>query len=128
MLFVVTGEPHATSPSELDVHRERLGLRLLRACCLVSGSLAAGYLWAVLFGDGIHGLTSGATLDHRPNADLPNANVAFVVAVLVYFASPMYAWWWTEWPKMYSGALVRWGALTATAGLAVFGVSRLFRF
>jgi hypothetical protein len=122
----MTGEPHATSPGELNVRPQRVDSKLLRAGCLVTGSLAGGYLWAVLFGDGIHGLTSGATLANRPNSDLPNANVAFVVAICVYLASPMYAWWRTEWPQMYSRGLLKWNALTATVGLVVFLVSRLF--
>jgi len=65
--------------------------RLVQAGWFVVASAAAAYLWAVVFGDGISGLTDGYTLSQRPNWHLPNANLAFIVAVGAYVASPMLA-------------------------------------
>jgi hypothetical protein len=54
--------------------------------------------------------------------DLPNANGAFAVAVGVFIISPLYYQWRTE---PYRATLDKWYALTAAAGLLLFGVSRL---
>jgi hypothetical protein len=78
------------------------------------------YLWAVIFGDGIHGGKTGSALEN--SRDLPNANGALIVAVGVFLASPLYYQWRTE---PYRATLGKWYALTAAAGLLLFGASRL---
>jgi hypothetical protein len=88
----------------------------------VVASAAAAYLWAVGFGDGISGLTDGYTLSQRPNWNLPNANLAFIVAVGAYVASPMLAWWASSTGRLNSP---RWLLDTAAVGFVVCAASRL---
>ncbi len=97
--------------------------RLVEAGWFVVAAAAAAYLWAVIFGDGISGLTDGYTLGQRPNSDLPNANLAFIAAVGAYVGSPMLAWWTTPNGRF---DFPRWVLLTAGAGFVVFAASRLF--
>jgi uncharacterized RDD family membrane protein YckC len=98
----------------------RVRPRLIPAGCAIAASVAAAYLWAVIFGDGIHGGKTGSALEN--SRDLPNANGALIVAVGVFLASPLYYQWRTE---PYGATLGKWYALTAAAGLLLFGASRL---
>ena len=95
----------------------------IRAACFLAGVAAAACLWAVLFGDAIPGLKFGATLD---NADsLPNANLAFAAAIVIYIGSPFAAWWWAGFAATRD-APPKWLGLTAIAGAILFGLSRMF--
>jgi hypothetical protein len=71
------------------------------------------------FGDGIHGLKGASALENT--TDYPNANLAFIVAVGVFISSPSYYYWSTD---TYKASLAKWCALTAAAGLLLFGASR----
>jgi hypothetical protein len=107
---------------------ERVGGRSLRPRLVQAGwflvaSAAAAYLWAVVFGDGISGLTAGYTLSQQPNSDLPKSNLAFIVAVGAYLASPAFAWWATTTGRFN---FLRWLLFTAAVGSVIFGASRLF--
>ena len=113
---------HERGQGEVNEATGRWRVQVIRVGCLVAASLAAAYLWAVLFGDGLHGLKDSATLDRQPDSDLPNANIAFLAAVGVYIGSLFYALWSAEWRF---GALT-WCALTAATGLGVFAATRLF--
>jgi hypothetical protein len=97
--------------------------RLVQAGWFLAASAAAAYLWAVVFGDGISGLTGGYTLSQQPNSDLPNANLAFIAAVGAYLASPAFAWWASTTGRFN---FLRWLLLTASAGSVIFVASRLF--
>jgi hypothetical protein len=96
---------------------------LVQVGWFVIAAAGAAYLWAVIFGDGISGLTDGYTLGQRPNSDLPNANVALIAAVGAYVGSPMFAWWSSSTSRFNTP---RWLLLTASVGLVVFATSRLF--
>jgi hypothetical protein len=99
---------------------QRLRPQLIRAGCATASCVAAAYLWAVIFGDGIHGLKGASALENT--TDYPNANLAFIVAVGVFISSPIYYYWSTD---TYKASLAKWCALTAAAGLLLFGASRL---
>jgi hypothetical protein len=103
----------------MNVHEHPRRVRLLSA---IVGAVAAGYLWAVLFGDGVHGLRSGPQLDDA--GAFPDANVAFLVAVACYLGSL----WLAAWSGAINAStrLLRWLAATAVAGALVFALSRLF--
>jgi hypothetical protein len=93
--------------------------------CLLVGTVAAAYLWAVVFGHGLRGLKSSQALEKQPDSgDLPDANAAFVVALLAYFASALYAWWRGN--SRLARRPVLWYAVTGAAGLATLGASLLF--
>jgi hypothetical protein len=77
----------------------------------------------MVFGDGISGLTAGYTLSQQPNSDLPNANLAFIVAVGAYLASPAFAYWASTTGRFN---LLRWLLVTAVVGSVIFAASRLF--
>jgi hypothetical protein len=55
-------------------------------------AVAAGYLWAAVAGDGIHGLKGTAALGKADS--FPDANVVFIVALAVYGWSPLCAAFW----------------------------------
>ena len=97
--------------------------RVIRAVCLIAGVAAAAYLWAVFFGDALHGLKLGSAIDKADS--LPNANLAFVAALVVYAASPWAAWWWADFTATRN-AIPKWYGLTAIAGALLFAVSRMF--
>ena len=99
---------------------QRLRLKLIRAGCAIASCVAAAYLWAVIFGDGIHGLKTGAGLDD--STDYPDANLAFVVAVAVFIVSPIYYHWSTN---TYRAGIAKWCGVTGAAGLLLFAASRL---
>jgi hypothetical protein len=97
--------------------------RVLAVVCVAVGAVAATYLWAVLFGHGLSGLKDSASLDRQSNsADYPNANIAFIAALIAFFGAGFYAWWWGD---LRRGTPVMWWAVTATAGLVIFGVALL---
>lgn len=56
-----------------------------RRAWLVLGSVSAAYLWAVVTGNGLHGLKDTAELDK--GGPLPDANVAFIAAIGLVFIS-----------------------------------------
>jgi hypothetical protein len=107
-----------------DANRESRPLRprVVQACWFVVAVAGAAYVWAVIFGHGISGLTDGYTLGQRPNSDLPNANVALISAVGAYVASPALAWWASSTGRFNA---LRWLVLSAAAGVVVFAASRL---
>jgi hypothetical protein len=85
-----------SSQARPDHGKRRIGRdRLIQATCFLIGAAAAAYLWAVVFGDAIPGLKSGAALD-KSNSDFPNANAAFLVAVATYLTTPFAAWWFAD--------------------------------
>jgi hypothetical protein len=96
--------------------------RPIRGACALTAALAAGYLWAVVAGDGIHGLKG---VDAVSNADsFPDANVAFILCIVAYGLSPLWAAYWSDFALEHY-ALTKWFAATALAGAALFAVSRL---
>ena len=113
MLRTVIDGPHVEQ-------LQRLRPQLIRAGCATASCMAAAYLWAVIFGDGMHGLKFASALENT--TDYPNANLAFIVTVGVFISSPIYYFWSTD---TYGASVAKWCALTATAGLLLFGASRL---
>jgi hypothetical protein len=97
---------------------------VVQAGWFVISAVAAAYLWAVVFGDGIAGLAGSYTLDHRNYSDLPNANYVFLAAVAAYLASPFLAAWWGS--ATGSLNIPRWFLLTGALGFGAFAASRLF--
>lgn len=96
--------------------------RFVRALCTVVGSLAAGYLWAAVFGKGVPGLKGAVALDDSDS--FPDANVAFLAALGFYVGSAfIVAWAGTVVATPHLG---RWLATTAVVGACVFVVSRVF--
>jgi len=57
----------------------------IRVLSFVAGAIAVGYLWAVLFGDGVKGLQSSAQLDN--SSTFPNANAAWCGSIALLGAS-----------------------------------------
>jgi hypothetical protein len=86
--------------------------RAKEALFAVAASAAAGYLWAVLFGDGLPGLKD--TVGLADSDSYPDANVAFLVAAGVYLGSPVCAVWWAD-ALHGRGALLKWLGATAFA-------------
>lgn len=72
--------------------------------------MAAGYLWAVLVGDGIRGL-KGVRAVSNANS-FPDANVVFGVALFAYGFSPFGATYWSN-PALGRHALSKWFGATA---------------
>jgi hypothetical protein len=67
-----------------------LNVRFPRALCVVSiaaAAIGAAYLWAALFGDGLHGLQVAGAVDNSDT--FPNAKVAFIAAVALFGAAPL---------------------------------------
>jgi hypothetical protein len=95
---------------------------VIRALCAAVASAAAGYLLAVIFGNGIHGLKSGAALDN--STSFPDANVAFIAALLAYGASACIGAFSSR-VDVERDVVFKWFAATAAVGAVVFGVSRL---
>jgi hypothetical protein len=88
-LFIGLGEPAPTSEAVLrwGAHAP-VAAKFPRTVCAVSvliGAIGASYLWAVFFGDGLHGLEGTAALDQSGN--FPNANAALIAAIALYSAS-----------------------------------------
>lgn len=100
-----------------------IGRRYPRSVAGVSilvGAIGVGYLWAALFGDGLHGGKTGAALD---NSDTyPNANAAILGVIVLLLAS--LALWGVAGSRDRRDVLV-WAASVAVVGLCLFGVSRL---
>ena len=97
--------------------------QVIRGVCVIAGVAAAAYLWAVIFGDAVPGLKLGPAIESADS--LPNANLAFVAAVVVYAASAWAAWCWADFATTRNAA-PKWYGLTAIAGAILFGVSRMF--
>jgi hypothetical protein len=100
-------------------------VRLINGACLLAGSVAAAYLWAVIFGRALPGLKSGYALSQGSESDIPNANLAFIVAVGVFLVSPAANTWWTN-RGFGTAQQLTWLGLTALAGAGVFAVAQLF--
>jgi hypothetical protein len=96
--------------------------RVVATLCAIAGTLAAGYLWAVVFGDGIPGLKGVAALNNSDS--YPNANAAFLVALALYVASPVVAA--STGVFLTRAAVGRWLVITGLAGAVAFALSRLF--
>lgn len=95
--------------------------RFVVAVSVLIGGVGVGYLWAALFGDGLHGAKTGAALDS--SSTYPNADAAFLGVVGVVFAS-LYVWA-SAGPKGRRGLRI-WAVSLAVVGLRLFGISRLF--
>ena len=95
--------------------------RFRQALCLAGAIVAAAYLWAVVFGDGVHGLKDNAALNE--SSSFPDASVA--AAVGIYFLSTMTAIWFSD-VSVKRPALAAWGVSTALAGGGLFALSRIF--
>jgi hypothetical protein len=90
--------------------------------CLAGAIIATAYLWAVVFGDGVHGLKDTVALNK--SSSFPDANVAFIAAVAVYFLSTMTAIWFSD-IYVKRTALAGWVAWTTLAGGGLFALSRI---
>jgi hypothetical protein len=86
------------------------------------GGAGVGYVWAALFGDGLHGTKTGAALDNSNS--YPDANAALLGAAALVVVS-LFVWTSAAVPKGRKGLLI-WAASLTGAGLCLFGVSRLF--
>jgi hypothetical protein len=95
--------------------------RLVRILCTITASVAAGYLWAVAFGDGIAGLKGAYALNHSDS--YPDANAAFEGAGAAYFVSLFGVAWGGVVTRI---DLTRWIVLTVVAGGLLAVVSRVF--
>lgn len=96
----------------------------IRVVSFITGAIAAGYLWAVLLGDGVRGLQSTAQLDN--SSTYPDANVAWIAALGLLSASWVAAVKTVPYASASSRLAVRWMVATFVAGGAFFVVSRLF--
>jgi hypothetical protein len=96
----------------------------VRFVSFIVGSVAAGYLWAVVFGDGVPGLQDSAQLDQ--SSSYPNADVGFIAAdALLLIAFLLAAKSVDNWQS--PGPMVRrWIGATIVGGAALFALSRLF--
>jgi hypothetical protein len=103
---------------------ERFGAVATRAVVLwyAIGAIAAAYVWAVIFGDGIAGLKSATELDR--GGSFPDANAALIAAGVVFVVAPLAGMWcaerWTDWV-----GLGQCYAVTAAVGAAVFAAVAL---
>jgi hypothetical protein len=87
--------------------------------------LAGGYLWAVVFGHALPGLKSTPALN-RSSGPLPDANVAFLVAWLGFFTSPLpLVWCAAAQPRVGGRPLgyLRTLVISAAVGAALFGIA-----
>jgi hypothetical protein len=88
-LFIGLREPAPTGEAILRWRAHApLPTKFPRTVCAVSvliGAVGAGYIWAVVCGDGLHGLEGTAALDQSGN--FPNANAALIAAIALYGAS-----------------------------------------
>jgi len=101
----------------------RLGVTL----ALMIGGLGAGYTWATVFGDGIHGGKTGAALDQAPS--YPNADAAAVAGIALLGAASLFLpIAVTQARNAQSSGRLFAASLAAimTTGLVLFLLSRLF--
>jgi hypothetical protein len=96
----------------------------IRVVSFVAGSIAVGYLWAVLFGGGIKGLQSVSQLDN--SSTYPNANAAWIGAIALLSTSLLAAGKTVTNLRSPGRLLGRWLGAMVIAGAALFVVSRLF--
>jgi hypothetical protein len=96
----------------------------IRVVSFIAGAVAVGYLWAVLFGDGIKGLQSASQLDN--SSTFPNANAAWCGSIALLVASLLAAAKTVRDMRSPGLLLARWLGAIAVAGAALFIVSRLF--
>ena len=96
----------------------------IRVLSFVAGAIAVGYLWAVLFGDGVKGLQSSAQLDN--SSTFPNANAAWCGSIALLGASLLAAAKTVRVLASPGRLLSRWMGATVAAGAALFVLSRLF--
>jgi hypothetical protein len=89
--------------------------RLLRIVFGVLGTLAAAYLWAAVFGRGIHGLKD--TTAANDASSLPSANVALVAAIACFAVAPFASAWYAG-----AGRPLPLYAFCAIAGGLIFAV------
>jgi hypothetical protein len=107
------------TPALMNTHAHSRGVRIFLA---VAGAVAAGYLWAVVFGDGVRGMKSVPSLDETDS--FPDANAAFLVAIVCYAGSPVVASRFGDTNAQTSP--LRWFGATAIVGACIFALSRLF--
>ena len=96
--------------------------RIVAILCAIVGTLAAGYLWAVVFGDGVPGLKGAAALNSSNS--YPDAGAAFIAALVLYVASPVLAAW--QGVLLTRVAIGRWLVVTVLTGALTFALSRPF--
>jgi hypothetical protein len=97
-------------------------VRAIHILCLGGASLAAGYLWAVVFGHGLRGFKDPVALNN--SSSYPDADAAFVGALGTYVGG--------LWGEAYIGrvhdaaGLKRWLIRTVAAGAVLFAGTRVF--
>jgi hypothetical protein len=96
----------------------------VRIVSFIAGAVAVGYLWAVLFGDGIKGLQSAAQLNN--SSTFPNANAAWCGSIALLAASLIAALMTVRNMRPPGRLLGLWLGATVVAGAALFALSRLF--
>jgi hypothetical protein len=96
----------------------------VRVVSFMAGAVAVGYLWAVLFGDGVKGLQDSAQLDN--SSTFPDANAAWIAAIGLLSASLLAVAITVRDMRSPGPLLVRWVGATVIAGAALFSLSRLF--
>jgi hypothetical protein len=97
--------------------------RFLGALSLAIGGVGVGYLWAALFGDGLHGGKTGEALDNSNT--YPNANAAILGVVVLLLAS-LFIWASSSGRDRGGTGMRIWAVSIPVIGLLLFAVSRLF--
>jgi hypothetical protein len=100
--------------------------RFTHVAWLVIDGLAAAYLWAVLFGQGVPGLKSSVQL--RGSSSFPDANVAFIAAGLCFGVSPFVVGLIAPVRLRASGRSLGYLellAVSAAAGAVLFGATQI---
>jgi hypothetical protein len=97
---------------------------LVRVVSFTAGSVAAGYLWAALFGDGVRGTQDTSQLDQ--SSSYPNANIVFIAAGAVLLVAFLLAAKSTDNWESPGPMVRRWIGATIVVGAALFALSRLF--
>ena len=90
------------------------------------GSVGFGYLWAVVFGHGLHGMESSSQMDRT--GEWPNADIAFIAALALATLGTLRSFiqlahrfpWLTGWRARLLLLVC------PCSGLVLFGISRIF--
>ena len=90
---------------------------------VLTGAAGTGYLWAVVFGDGLHGLLGSAQLDRATT--YPDANAALLAALGTWIASSLLALAAGAGGLLTGRAASAWTGATIMLGAVVFAISRL---
>jgi hypothetical protein len=124
-VFVGLREPAPIPAVVRHGAQARFVVRMPRTVCAISvliGAVGAAYMWAVQFGDGLHGLESTSALDQSGN--FPNANAALIGAIGLYGAG-CFGVGISGVAARRSRLLQAWAAV-GVLGAGVFAISRLF--